>query len=80
MKYKRQVFWYKDGGCVTLDWAWSKSDDVIEAGFETPNKDCKPIIVIIPGVNNDSNEIYMENFVNLCTSKGYHAVCIGPRG
>jgi predicted alpha/beta-fold hydrolase len=33
-----------------------------------------------PGINNDSNEIYMLNFVRSATEQGYHCVCIGARG
>jgi len=33
-----------------------------------------------PGINNDSNEIYMINFVRKATEQGYHCVCIGARG
>ena len=77
-KYTREEFVYKDGGTITLDWAYSCDSKYDK--LETPMNDEKPIIIISPGINNDSNEIYMLNFVRKCTLRGYHAVCIGPRG
>jgi predicted alpha/beta-fold hydrolase len=67
---------YKDGGTITLDWAYATDSNKTA----DPSKDQKPIIIMAPGINNDSNEIYMINFVRTATAQGYHCVCIGARG
>ena len=64
--YMRQEFVYKDGGTITLDWAFSK-DTMTFDGVNTPLVDSKPILILAPGINNDSNEIYMLNFVRHAT-------------
>lgn len=63
--YTRQEFIYKDGGTVTLDWAFANGAE--NDGLKTPLKDLKPIIIMAPGINNDSNEIYMLNFARNAT-------------
>ena len=78
-QYTRQEFIYKDGGTITLDWAFDKEIKK-NKGVDTPLDDQKPIIIMAPGINNDSNEIYMLNFVRKATEQGYHCVCIGARG
>lgn len=78
-QYTRKLFVYKDGGTITLDWAYA-TDSKDNKGAAEPSKDQKPIIIMAPGINNDSNEIYMINFVRNATEQGYHCVCIGARG
>lgn len=63
--YTRQEFIYKDGGTITLDWAFARGSR--DKGLETPKNDGKPIIIMAPGINNDSNEIYMLNFARNAT-------------
>ena len=64
----RETFTYSDGGIISLDWAYNDQ------------KPEGPIMIVIPGINNDSSEIYMQNFCREILDKGFHVVCIGPRG
>lgn len=74
----RQEFKYEDGGTIHLDWKWAKG--VADVGLETPLGDDKPIMMLVPGQGNDSNDIYMQNQTRACAEAGFHVVCVGPRG
>ena len=59
----REEFVYSDGGTVHLDWKWAggSATDKMEGGLSIPNEDNRPIVLLIPGSGNDSDEIYMQN-------------------
>ena len=46
----REEFVYVDGGLIHLDWVHC---------CNSPSEDEKPILIMIPGFNNDSADIYM---------------------
>lgn len=78
----REEFVYSDGGTIHLDWKWAEAPDHSEEAvdYARAKRDTRPIVFLIPGSGNDSDEIYMQNQVKLLIAKGFHTVCIGPRG
>ena len=60
-----------------LDWSFAGGN---QNGLESPLVDNKPIMILIPGFNNDSRELYIQTLLKQCAEDGYHTVCIGPRG
>lgn len=57
----REEFVYSDGGTIHLDWKWAQSTPRPSIGYSEPLKDSRPIVFLIPGQGNDSDEIYMQN-------------------
>ena len=58
----REEFVYKDGGTIHLDWTFSldkNGSKVSNQELNSPIRDNKPIMILIPGFCNDSTEIYM---------------------
>lgn len=37
-------------------------------------------MILVPGQGNDYGDIYMQNQTRACIARGYHVLCIGPRG
>lgn len=76
IQYEQEVFQYKDGGTIHLDWAWSSTRGP-GTGFDTPLGDTAPILVLVPGVNNDSGELGIQSMVRRAVAHGFHVTCIG---
>lgn len=69
---KQKTFNYQDGGTVHLDWVCCPES--------TPEEDELPILVIVPGFNNESHDMYMQVFANTMAKQRFHCVQIGHRG
>ncbi|TNV77721.1 hypothetical protein FGO68_gene4644 [Halteria grandinella] len=73
-QYKREIFTFKDGGTIALDW-----HETIPEGNATPGQRQRPIVAIMPGLASDSNDIYIVNLVREGQRNGYHPIVINYR-
>jgi len=70
IQYTREVFTFKDGGEVGLDW----TRDIVE-------DNAKPIILILPGLTGSSQSEYIRSFVNVAQDEvGARCVVFNFRG
>ena len=70
--FARELFKLDDGGTIAIDWT-----DEIPASYSQSQK---PIVVVVPGLSSDNNEIYMLNILLKAKKAGYRGVVINYRG
>jgi len=66
----RELFKYKDGGMIAIDWAldFPRTDDN------------KPLLVLMPGLGGDNSFAYIISMAEQAIANGYSVVIIGYRG
>ncbi|CDW78532.1 alpha beta hydrolase domain containing protein [Stylonychia lemnae] len=69
-KYEREIFKFKDGGIIAIDWI----DEISK-----PN-DKRPILVVTPGLGGDFDTIYVVGTIYQALKQGYCPVIISLRG
>lgn len=70
IEYAREVFTFKDGGQVGLDWSSEEVEDL-----------AKPIVLILPGLTGSSHSEYVRSFVNIARDEvGARCVVFNFRG
>ncbi|NP_001090129.1 abhydrolase domain containing 1 S homeolog [Xenopus laevis] len=74
MSYRNEVIAAEDGGQLSLDW----KDN--EESSQFPDGATRPIAIILPGLNGNSQKIYILNLVKTAMEAGYRAVVINNRG
>jgi len=70
-KYKREYLESPDGENIVLDWHHINDDS---------NTNLDNIVVIVPGICNNSESHYVRHFSTLCVSKGFTPVVFHMRG
>eukprot|EP00347_Sterkiella_histriomuscorum_P007208 403349846 len=84
--FKREIFPFQDGGHIAIDWVNDIPQDLSEMAVEQsdPNTnnsfDKRPIVLVLPGLTSNNNEIYMQNILKEASKHGYQAVVINYRG
>ncbi|XP_041419602.1 protein ABHD1 isoform X2 [Xenopus laevis] len=74
MSYRNEVIAAEDGGQLSLDW----KDN--EESSQFPDGATRPIAIILPGLNGNSQKIYILNLAKAAMEVGYRAVVINNRG
>ncbi|CDW71099.1 alpha beta hydrolase domain containing protein [Stylonychia lemnae] len=70
IKFVRELFTFKDGGMIAIDWVNEIS----------PKNDQKPLLIISPGLGGEYNFAYNISVAEEGLANGYSVVIIGQRG
>jgi abhydrolase domain-containing protein 2 len=73
-KYNREYIRAEDGGIIVLDWHKNSNEEKI------PIKSPPIIIVIVPGICNNSESHYIMHFSKCCKEHGFSNVVFHTRG
>lgn len=74
LSYRNEVIPAEDGGQLSLDW----KDN--EESPQYPDGATRPIAIILPGLNGNSQKIYILNLAKAAVEAGYRCVVINNRG
>ena len=66
IKYRRQIFELYDGGELAIDWLETNQD--------------RNLVICIPGLSGDSNEIYCTSIAKVCQQRNIDFCVINYRG
>ena len=70
IQFERELFKFQDGGTIGIDWV----DQIPIDGLK------KPVLLIVPGLTSDSDEIYVLNLLIEGKKSGYRGGVINYRG
>ncbi|CDW88437.1 ymr210w-like protein [Stylonychia lemnae] len=80
VQLKREVFKFKDQGQTAIDWVDVIPSDLSQQDGAMNKKELRPIVVVVPGLTSNNNEIYMLNLLIEAKKKGFQGVVVNYRG
>ena len=87
MPYRREIFEMSDGGEIGLDWVVHPDEEedvqksnLCHSDFKIQQKRYRDLVVVVPGLSGDSNELYSRVIAKQCLKADLDCVFINYRG
>lgn len=86
-RYDEEYLILSDDGVIRLDWAISTKDTLVgvkdsqlQGDFKEAKFSRRPILIVVPGINSNNDQLYLLNLVKGGIKHGYRVVMVNHRG